>query len=61
VTITQLNAIRTLWNDVTTPEQTRTAREMALTSHRLDRTGDRATTPDGRVWMWDARRELWVS
>jgi hypothetical protein len=61
MTDTQLNAIRTFWSDVTTPEQTRTAREMALASHRIDRTGDRATTPDGHTWTWDARRELWVA
>lgn len=31
---------------------TKTAREMALTSHKLSKDGNRATTPDGMVWTW---------
>jgi len=31
---------------------TKTAREMALTSHKLSKDGNRATTQDGRIWTW---------
>jgi hypothetical protein len=57
---TQLKAMRTMWEDVSRPEETMTAREMALTSHDLSRDGYRASTADGRVWTWDDRRNLWA-
>jgi len=59
MTTAQINAVRNLWETATSTEQTMTAREMALTSHNLNRTGSKATTEDGAVWVWDARREVW--
>jgi hypothetical protein len=60
MTTTQVNAMRNMWEAVTSQGQSMTAREMALTSHNLNRTGSRATTNDGAVWTWDSSRELWV-
>ena len=59
MTTTQINAMRNLWETTGTTEVTMTAREMALTSHDLNRTGSKATTSDGATWTWDARREVW--
>jgi hypothetical protein len=39
---------------------TMTAREMALTSHNLSRSGDMATLADGSVYVWDKRFEHWA-
>lgn len=36
--------------------ETLTAREMALLSHNLDRTGDVATLPNGDVYIWTVDR-----
>lgn len=59
MTTTQMNAMRNLWETTTKAEVTMTAREMALTAHDLHRNGYQATTEDGAVWTWDARREVW--
>jgi hypothetical protein len=62
MTMTQINAMRTLHQSTTRTEKTMTAREMALTSHNLGRTGDKATvTKIGEVYYWDNRREMWVA
>jgi hypothetical protein len=37
-----------------------TAREMAMTPHRLGRTGDKATTADGLAWYWSPAAEVWI-
>jgi phosphoribosyl-AMP cyclohydrolase len=60
MTTAQLNAMRTLAESMSRPEQTMTAREMALTSHNLDRTGDKATLKTGEVYYWNTSREVWV-
>jgi hypothetical protein len=46
--------------NATQTARTMTAREMALTSHNLGRTGDTATTADGRAWRWSDAAEMWV-
>jgi hypothetical protein len=61
MTTAQLDGMRGLWVDATGPERTKTARDMALTPHNLNRTGDRATTADGRKWYWVVARSLWIS
>ena len=60
MTTATLTAIRNIAETMNTAARTMTAREMALTSHKLDRTGDKATTKDGQVWFWSNARELWV-
>jgi hypothetical protein len=60
MTTAQLVAFRGLHETLFAIERTMTAREMALVSHDLDRTGNRATTAAGEVWHWDNRRGLWV-
>jgi hypothetical protein len=44
----------------TTEQKTMTAREMALTSHNLNHTGEIATTKDGRKFYWSNARNLWI-
>lgn len=61
MTAAQMKAMRDLHETTTRTEQTMTAREMALTAHNLDRTGDKATTiGTGEVWYWDVRRDVWA-
>ena len=42
------------------PMTTMSAMDMAFTIHNLDRTGMKATTSDGRLWVWWTSGELWV-
>ncbi len=52
-----LQAIRMIHESLNTPViETLTAREMALLSHNLDRTGDVATLPNGDVYIWTVDR-----
>lgn len=58
---TQINAMRSLWENASRPEQTMTAREMALAPASLDRTGDIATMKTtGETWYWSESRNLWT-
>ena len=47
-----VKSIRTLHANLTSAIRTMTAKEMALTPHRLGRLGDTATTGDGQKWVW---------
>ncbi len=39
---------------------TRSAYEMALSSHNLSADGTYARTSDGSLWIWSDRRSAWV-
>lgn len=41
-------------------KRTMTAKEMALASHNLSKTGDMATLADDSVYIWDGRFEHWA-
>ena len=62
----QLTGIRQMYDDThgETPSVFKrpslTAREMALQPHELSRTGDLATLPNGRVYVWDSRYDHWA-
>lgn len=61
MTTATLKAFRTMAETMTTASQSMTAREMALTSHNLGRTGDKATIiGTGEVWYWSQSVEMWV-
>lgn len=51
MTLTALTALRTV-HAAMTDTRTRTAREMALRSHDLNRDASIATEPDGTRWAW---------
>jgi len=56
----QLNGMREMWDGVTSVcKSTKTAKEMALTPHTLNRDGTLATLQDGTVWVWNTRIEKW--
>lgn len=40
--------------------ETKTAREMALEPHSLNRAGDIARQAGGKLFRWDEKRGLWV-
>ena len=44
------------WNST----RVKTAREMAETSHNLDRRGGIATTKDGAKWVWVSSADRWA-
>jgi hypothetical protein len=56
----QLNGMRKLWEAASGINETKTAREMALTSHDLGSHGMTAVTSDGKVWVWDSHSNHWV-
>lgn len=56
----QLNGMRNLAATMYQVAETMTAREMALTSHKLTRDGLTARTTDGRTFGWAAGTEQWV-
>lgn len=56
-----MTAIRQIANEMQTGAETKTARDMALTSHKLNRTGEIATTKDGRKWYWSGALNLWLA
>lgn len=60
MTATQTPNFRNLWNDLNRPEETMTAREMALSDGSLSQSGDIATMKDGCKFYWNESRQLWV-
>lgn len=56
-----LTAIRQIASEMTNGTETKSAVEMALTSHRLNRTGEIATTSDGRKWYWSNGAATWMT
>lgn len=56
-----IKGIRTLHEDLTSATRTKTARDMALTPHNCNRTGEIATTQDGQKWVWVDHLRLWVA
>lgn len=56
-----LKGIRQMHEDTKVVSRTMTAKEMALTSHNLNRDGSMAVTADGRKWVWDARFSHWAA
>lgn len=61
MTTATLTAFRGLAETMSRPQETKTAREMALVSHDLCPDGSTAKTQDGRYWLWNNNRQLWVS
>lgn len=58
---TQLIGMRQMHETMTgATKQEMTAVEMALTSHRLNRTGNVATLRDGTRFVWDTHANKWV-
>jgi hypothetical protein len=55
----QLTGMRELWTAATSAT-TMTAREMALTPHKLNRDASVARTADGRKFNWDNSRSVWT-
>ena len=60
MTQTQLQGIRRFYAAVTTPAVTKTAYEMALTSHTLSKDGETARCSDGGKFAWAATQNVWV-
>lgn len=56
-----LTAIRQMAGEMENGTETKSAVEMALTSHRLNRTGEIATTADGRKWYWNNGAATWMT
>lgn len=56
-----IQGFRQVAREMANGTETKTAVEMALTSHRLNRTGEIATTSDGRTWYWSDGSERWVA
>jgi hypothetical protein len=56
---TQLIGMR-MTNEATKMNRTMTARQMALTAHRLGRTGEIATLANGQKFAWSNVSELWL-
>jgi hypothetical protein len=57
-----LKGMRDLWSDATAADAngpTKTAVEMALTSHRLTDSGEFALLYDGSVWIWSDLFRNW--
>jgi hypothetical protein len=58
---TQTFAMRAMWHDGNSVcKRSMTAKDTAMTSHRLSRSGDMATTADGSVWIWNTRTDMWA-
>ncbi len=58
---TQTFAMRAMCHDGNSVcKRSMTAKDMAMTSHRLSRSGDMATTADGSVWIWNTRTDMWA-
>lgn len=55
-----LTAIRQISSEMINGTETKTAREMALTSHKLNQTGDIATTSNGK-WYWNESAAVWMT
>lgn len=63
MTTTQIRGARNFYEEVTRPEETMTAREMALIKHSLLCGGNVADVPDGSTFKrfrWIESRQLWV-
>lgn len=56
----QVKGMRNLWTAANTAPETMTAKEMALCSHNLSKTGMKATLANGKTFYWDDDKNLWV-
>ena len=59
MTTTQLQGLRCFHAATTTQPATMSAREMALTAHRLSKSGMRAACTDGRIFVWSNTDNCW--
>lgn len=57
---TQTIGFRNLWADVTTKEETMSARGMELHPLVLSTVNNVAKLKDGRTFYWNAKRNLWT-
>jgi hypothetical protein len=58
---TQITAIRNFHESTkAAPARYMTAREMALTSHNMSRTGNFATLSTGEKYAWSDTQTLWM-
>jgi hypothetical protein len=61
MTSTQVKAMRELWATVTRDSsEVVTAKEMALTPHRLSKDGNHCKTANGDKYVWDNYRNAWL-
>ena len=56
----QIQGMRQVHNDASIIKRKMSAKEMALISHSLSKSGDIATDTDGNQWVWDSRFEHWA-
>lgn len=56
-----MQGLRQIASEMQNGTETMTAVEMAMTSHRLNRSGEIAKTSDGRTWYWSNGSERWVA
>jgi hypothetical protein len=56
-----IQGFRQMAREMANGTETKTAVEMALTSHKLSRSGDIATTTDGRTWYWNDSAAAWMT
>jgi hypothetical protein len=59
MTQTQIEGVRNFWTALQTKQEVMTAKEMALTPHKLSKTGNYARTEKG-VYVWSDTVNQWL-